>query len=291
MAPITRNIPTPDVPIIELRTGLIAPDWYDFLRTLSVRFSSGPITITQTDPHNIVSYPSFGTPPPSYYAANSILVTWADKGVAVALIAQSVLETTATPDPVNGASGGGVWGGVTVKAEGLDPWGVIGVLNNTLDVANASGAGVWGLIRGKGGLGTGLTHAIRSTSETDGTDHPEAGLYVYNHTSTNAFLNGAWVVSAVDHGFVVGTDRAPGGVMPAFPFAYYSVTDVRLWAVDINGHVRSNPQTVASLPAAGTAGRRAFVSDANATTFASVAAGGGTNKVPVYDDGASWRIG
>lgn len=48
---------------------------------------------------------------------------------------------------------------------------------------------------------------------------------------------------------------------------------------------------VASLPAAGTAGRRRFVNDANATTFASVVAGGGANVVPVYDDGTNWRIG
>lgn len=50
---------------------------------------------------------------------------------------------------------------------------------------------------------------------------------------------------------------------------------------------------VASLPAAGTigAGARAFVTDANATTFASVVAGGGANGVPVYSDGTDWRIG
>ncbi|HEX4198755.1 MAG TPA: hypothetical protein VHZ26_15060 [Caulobacteraceae bacterium] len=51
--------------------------------------------------------------------------------------------------------------------------------------------------------------------------------------------------------------------------------------------------TVASLPAAsaGLAGTRRFVTDATATTFASVAAGGGADKVPVYCDGATWRIG
>ena len=51
--------------------------------------------------------------------------------------------------------------------------------------------------------------------------------------------------------------------------------------------------TVATLPAAGTAGAgaRAFVTDANATTFASVVAGGGANKLPVYSDGTNWRIG
>jgi hypothetical protein len=48
---------------------------------------------------------------------------------------------------------------------------------------------------------------------------------------------------------------------------------------------------VASLPIVGTAGRRAFVNNATVTTFATIVAGGGTNLVPVYDDGTNWRIG
>lgn len=51
--------------------------------------------------------------------------------------------------------------------------------------------------------------------------------------------------------------------------------------------------TAAALPspAASFPYYRAFVSDANATTFASIVAGGGANKVPVYCDGTNWRIG
>ena len=49
--------------------------------------------------------------------------------------------------------------------------------------------------------------------------------------------------------------------------------------------------TVATLPAAGTAGTRKFVTDATATTFGTIVAGTGANKVPVYDDGTNWRIG
>lgn len=48
---------------------------------------------------------------------------------------------------------------------------------------------------------------------------------------------------------------------------------------------------VANLPAAGQAGRRRYVTDATATTFASVVAGGGGNTVPVMDTGSSWIIG
>lgn len=51
--------------------------------------------------------------------------------------------------------------------------------------------------------------------------------------------------------------------------------------------------TVSALPSASTigAGGRALVTDANATTFASVVAGSGSNVVPVYSDGTNWRIG
>jgi len=52
----------------------------------------------------------------------------------------------------------------------------------------------------------------------------------------------------------------------------------------------SNSYTVATLPT-GFAGARTLVTDATATAFASTPTGGGANKVPVYWDGASWKIG
>jgi hypothetical protein len=51
------------------------------------------------------------------------------------------------------------------------------------------------------------------------------------------------------------------------------------------------PTTVAQLPAAGKSSSVNFVTDATVTTFASIVVGGGTNKVPIYDDGTNWRIG
>ncbi|HJQ59433.1 MAG TPA: hypothetical protein VJ890_21175 [Vineibacter sp.] len=56
-------------------------------------------------------------------------------------------------------------------------------------------------------------------------------------------------------------------------------------------HPRTPGFIVANLPAAGTAGRRAHVTDANSTTFGAVVAGGGSNTVPVMDTGAAWIIG
>lgn len=59
------------------------------------------------------------------------------------------------------------------------------------------------------------------------------------------------------------------------------------------GYVKQKVFTVAGLPSASTAGAgaRAFVSDANATTFAATVAGGGANNIPVYSDGTNWKIG
>jgi hypothetical protein len=57
--------------------------------------------------------------------------------------------------------------------------------------------------------------------------------------------------------------------------------------------LRRTSQTVANLPTGADVGfgARTFVTDANATTFRSVVAGGGANTVPVYWDGSDWRIG
>jgi hypothetical protein len=60
-----------------------------------------------------------------------------------------------------------------------------------------------------------------------------------------------------------------------------------------SSYIATTSTTVAGLPSAATAGAgaRAMVTDATATTFNSVVAGGGANIVPVFSDGTNWRIG
>jgi hypothetical protein len=128
---------------------------------------------------------------------------------------------------------------------------------------------------------------------------------------TSAFAEGARVfVSAATAGVITATE-------PQYPYlsqAIGVVTKVNAGAGEIQVFISPHHEgddfgsnrstfkvvalvtgvyTVATLPAAATvgAGARAFVTDANATTFASVVAGGGANKVPVYSDGAAWCIG
>jgi len=49
--------------------------------------------------------------------------------------------------------------------------------------------------------------------------------------------------------------------------------------------------TVATLPAAGTQGRRAWVTDALAPTFLAAPVGGGAVVCPVFDNGTAWVVG
>ena len=63
--------------------------------------------------------------------------------------------------------------------------------------------------------------------------------------------------------------------------------------VGLSRFLATESSTVANLPSAtgAYAGARYLVTDANSTTFGSVAVGGGVNTVPVYSDGTNWRIG
>ena len=64
-------------------------------------------------------------------------------------------------------------------------------------------------------------------------------------------------------------------------------------SLTVLSHITTTSTTVAGLPSAATAGAgaRAMVTNANATTFNSIVAGGGANIVPVFSDGTNWRIG
>jgi hypothetical protein len=57
------------------------------------------------------------------------------------------------------------------------------------------------------------------------------------------------------------------------------------------GLVNMKVYTVSTLPAAGTAGRRAFVNNALTPVALSAVVGGGALTVPVFDNGTNWIVG
>jgi hypothetical protein len=54
------------------------------------------------------------------------------------------------------------------------------------------------------------------------------------------------------------------------------------------GTVETTGYTVATLPTAGIAGRRAYVTDATAPTYLGALVGGGAVTCPVFDNGVAW---
>jgi hypothetical protein len=63
--------------------------------------------------------------------------------------------------------------------------------------------------------------------------------------------------------------------------------------VVVVGTIKTQVYITSTIPLASAAGvgARAFVTDANATTFGTAYVGGSTNKVPVWSDGSAWYIG
>jgi len=106
-------------------------------------------------------------------------------------------------------------------------------------------------------------------------------------TYTPTWNNGATTFGALS---VDVTNTASAAASTLLDLAVGGTTQL---SVSISNYFSQTPVTVTSLTAAATAGAgaRAFVSDANATTFASIVAGSGSNNVPVYSDGTNWRIG
>jgi hypothetical protein len=101
---------------------------------------------------------------------------------------------------------------------------------------------------------------------------------------SNGTVNGVMTYTA--------TPSLQFGVVTNHPLELFTNNSVRV-TIPKEGGIKTTAVAVTSLPAANTVGigTRHFATDATATTFASIVAGGGANAVPVYSDGTNWRIG
>ena len=97
-----------------------------------------------------------------------------------------------------------------------------------------------------------------------------------------------------------GWDRLQfGGTTSSFPALKRSSTILQVRLADDSAYApveastvrTATAYTVATLPAAGTAGRRAYVTDALAPTFLGTLTGGGAVVTPVFDNGTAWVAG
>lgn len=112
-------------------------------------------------------------------------------------------------------------------------------------------------------------------------------------------LSAASAVAAGDQVPIFSTEngdarRAAMSVLLAYLQA--NMTDASVQTLVASRTIKTTAMAVAALPSAAAAGlgARATVTDSNATLTAgigAVVAAGGANVVPVFSDGANWRIG
>ena len=112
-------------------------------------------------------------------------------------------------------------------------------------------------------------------------------------------LSAASSVSAGDHVPIFSTpngDTRRASLSVLLTYLQANMTDAVAETLEASEYVKVTAVAVAALPSAATAGAgaRATVTDSNATLTAgigAVVAAGGANVVPVFCDGAAWRIG
>lgn len=235
----------------------------DFLQwdaTASDWVAMAPEALTKTDDTN-VTLTFGGTPASALLDAVSITVGWTGE-LSIARGGTGAADASTALSNLGGApltrvltAGDGLTGGGDLSAD------------RTFDV----------------GAGTGITvntdDVALDTSSTRNTDHAAVtitagtGLSGGGDITANRTINLDAAASDLTNGTTgsgqIVLETSPALETPVIGPAY----------------------TVATLPAAGTAGRRAYVTDASGPTFLSTLTGGGAVVCPVFDDGTNWVAG
>jgi Major tropism determinant N-terminal domain len=136
--------------------------------------------------------------------------------------------------------------------------------------------------------------AASPTPIINGSDHMVLSLKGY----TNIGYVGAGVLAAIFDAGATLTDNEPASTVALVSGGGGNIQNIAsldsngIWLVPL---LKTTVYSAAGtpIPSASTAGvgARAFVSDATVATFGTAYTGSGSNKVPVYSDGAVWRIG
>jgi hypothetical protein len=124
----------------------------------------------------------------------------------------------------------------------------------------------------------------------DGVNYEIQNLSTANQSIPgNLLVAGALTVDGTSN--LIGSVTANGGVSSTGTIAAGTLTATA--SISAGTFIKTGSGLVSALPSAVTsgAGARSFVTDATVTTFNSIVAGTGGNKVPVVSDGTNWLIG
>lgn len=173
-------------------------------------------------------------------------------------------------------------------------------LNNVYTITG-SGLGITPVINGGTGLGTIPTNGQlligNSTGYSLNTLTAGTGINVTNGVGTITVassgvtsVSGAGTVNGIT---LTGTVTTTGSLTLGGALSGVDLTTQvsGILPVANGGNGSGVGYTVATLPAAGTQGRRAWVTNALAPTFLAAPVGGGAVVCPVFDNGTAWVVG
>ena len=172
---------------------------------------------------------------------------------------------------------------------------------NNLYSFTGGGAGIVAVPNGGTGLGTtpsnGQLLIGNGTGYSLRTLFAGAGISITNGSGAISIAN-TGVLSVTGTGTVngitlTGTVTSSGNLTLGGTLSGVSLTSQVSGILPVaNGGTGSGvAYTVATLPTAGTQGRRAWVTNALAPTFGAAPVGGGAVVIPVFDNGTAWIVG
>lgn len=169
--------------------------------------------------------------------------------------------------------------------------------------------GITGTATISGGMTVGSVGVTSSTNPTNGIYMSAASTLAFSTNSQGRFTAGTSLLSSATSGGFGIQYAAASATAPTFlPNKAATTTGIGAQAsgnmsliaggtevarITTNGQIGTQQTTVASLPAAATAGAgcRRFVTDGLSPIFAATITGGGAVFTPVYSDGTNWRCG
>lgn len=162
---------------------------------------------------------------------------------------------------------------------------------NLLFYNDVTGEITYGTSSNTGGSAAGNTGEIQFNSANVLSASPNL---VYN-TSNNTLVvdnltTGNYTAANINFGNLTVTGNANLATVEASGLIE-SLSQVTTPTLYVTAKIIALPVTFATLPAFATTGWRAFITDANTTTFNAIVGGGGANRVPVFHNGTNWRVG
>ena len=195
-------------------------------------------TITTTSQE--VDYYTFrdATSPSPLYVPTQVSINsiWNGNGpTSTADGAALTVQVNLTSSVTTMNSPGAIWGGIYDNGTGAPgpAYGLIGVANLAAN-NNHSDVGVYGLLRGNYGVSNEAAGEFGAEQETGSAG---AGIYIYNTSSSNRFVDGILIQGAGTNGIEINPSEGDGatGVVPTNPIIVHNYAGTTLWDIDASG--------------------------------------------------------